>query len=88
MGRKKNLAKKGEGFFSVNVAATLQTWQGEYLNSGNSLNGIDNKTVRTWNLDYCNLCLHMYVFFSVKFIYSEKATKDCEIFTLILTGTT
>ena len=26
--------------------------------------------------------------FSVKFIYSEKATKFCQIFTLLLTGTT
>ena len=26
--------------------------------------------------------------FGVKFIYSEKATKFCEIFTLLLTGTT
>ena len=58
MGRKKNPCKKGEVFFSANVAATLQTWQAEqYLNSGNSLNGINNKTVRTWDLDCCNLCL-------------------------------
>ena len=26
--------------------------------------------------------------FSIKFIYSEKATEFCEIFTLLLTGTT
>ena len=39
--------------------------------------------------DYPGVWLHVDMAFpSVKFIYSEKAIKFCEIFTLLLTGTT
>ena len=39
--------------------------------------------------DLCvSYCRHILFCDIVKFIYSEKATKFCEIFTLLLTGTT
>ena len=45
--------------------------------------GVGSKSKMVWNIS-CKRSLWIFV----KFIYSEKATKFCEISTLLLTGTT
>ena len=52
------------------------------------INSYKNEVLDGRGLDMLDILGELILDYMLKFIYSEKATKFCEIFTLLLTGTT
>ena len=84
-----NLNQNPQFYFRSSESKPLEVWKSEGRGQYKSLS-IEQVLLFFSAKSFLGVddCIHYMAKTEIKFIYSEKATKFCEIFTLHLTGTT